>query len=330
MKHPSVLSIRSFCLYPAFILLVIVLCLNSSFVSKSFAEGLVLWYNNLVPLLLPFLLISGFFLSMIDWEHPNRAGCLILLFLCGLFCGYPVGAIAIGRLYKNQVISKNFAHAIMPLCNNISPMFLIGYVCNQYLNGQINTINVLAVIYLPQICYAILYYLLSKNSLHISLFKQNKKTVHRSPNDAKDLQIPLSETTGTMSEYAAAQDIGISPSVIENSITTITVIGIYVAVFSVLYNLAIACGGNIPTFHILACYLEITRGLSELSVFPLSSIQKTALILSVTSFGGVSSLFQSMHILKDTKLSFVRYTFGKCICAVFSYLMTLLFLNYRI
>lgn len=175
MKHPSVLSIRSFCLYPAFILLVIVLCLNSSFVSKSFAEGLVLWYNNLVPLLLPFLLISGFFLSMIDWEHPNRAGCLILLFLCGLFCGYPVGAIAIGRLYKNQVISKNFAHAIMPLCNNISPMFLIGYVCNQYLNGQINTINVLAVIYLPQICYAILYYLLSKNSLHISLFKQNKK-----------------------------------------------------------------------------------------------------------------------------------------------------------
>ena len=132
MKHPA-LSIRSFCLYPAFILLVITLCLNSSFVSKSFAEGLVLWYNNLVPLLLPFLLISGFFLSMIDWEHPNRAGCLILLFLCGLFCGYPVGAIAIGRLYKNQVISKDFAHAIMPLCNNISPMFLMGYVCNRYL-----------------------------------------------------------------------------------------------------------------------------------------------------------------------------------------------------
>ena len=304
MKHPSVLSDRSFFLYPAFILLIIVLCLNSSFVSKSFAEGLVLWYNNLVPLLLPFLLISGFFLSMIDWNHPNRAGCLILLFLCGLFCGYPVGAIAIGMLYKNQVISKNFAHAIMPLCNNISPMFLMGYVCNQYLNGQINTITVLAIIYLPQICYAVLYYLISKTALHISPF--------------------------TLSEYAATRNESNAPSVIENSITTITVIGIYVAVFSVLYNLAIACGGNIPTFHILACYLEITKGLSELSVFPLSSIQKTALILSVTSFGGVSSLFQSMHILKDTKLSFVRYTFGKCICAVFSYLMTLLFLNYRI
>lgn len=106
MKHPSVLSVRSFFLYPAFILLIIVLCLNSSFVSKSFAEGLVLWYNNLVPLLLPFLLISGFFLSMIDWNHPNRAGCLILLFLCGLFCGYPVGAIAIGRLYKIKSYQK--------------------------------------------------------------------------------------------------------------------------------------------------------------------------------------------------------------------------------
>ena len=327
MKHPSVLSIRSFCLYPAFILLVIVLCLNSSFVSKSFAEGLVLWYNNLVPLLLPFLLISGFFLSMIDWEHPNRAGCLILLFLCGLFCGYPVGAIAIGRLYKNQVISKNFAHAIMPLCNNISPMFLMGYVCNQYLNGQINTITVLTAIYLPQICYAILYYLISKTSWRISLFKSDIKTMYASKNEQINVQTSLSETANTLSEYAATQDAGSAPSVIENSITTITVIGIYIAVFSVLYDLIIACAGNIPALHILACYLEITKGLSELSVFPLSSIQKTALILSVTSFGGLSSLFQSMHILKETKLSFIRYTYGKCICAVCSYLMILLFLS---
>lgn len=326
MKH-SFIYIRSFFLYLIFVLLVIILCLNSSFVSKSFAEGLVLWYNNLVPLLLPFLLISGFFLSMIDWDHPNRAGCLILLFLCGLFCGYPVGAIAIGRLYKNQVISKDFAHAIMPLCNNISPMFLMGYVCNQYLNGQVNTITVLAVIYLPQLCYAVLYYLISKTSLHISPFKSDKKSIYSSQNKRVNVQTSLSESAGTLSEYAAAQDPGNSPSVIENSITTITVIGIYVAVFSVLYDLVITYAGNIPALHIFACYLEITKGLSELSVLSISSIQKTALILSVTSFGGVSSLFQSMHILKDTKLSFVRYTSGKCICALFSYLMILLLLS---
>lgn len=326
MKHP-VLSIRSLCLYLAFILLVIVLCLNSSFVSKSFVEGLVLWYNNLVPLLLPFLLISGFFLSMTDWDHPNRAGCLILLFLCGLFCGYPVGAIAIGRLYKNKIISEDFAHAIMPLCNNISPMFLMGYVCKQYLDGQINTITVLAVIYLPQISYAVLYYLISKTSWHISLFKTNKKTMYASKNEQINVQTSLSETANTLSEYAAAQDAGPAPSVIENSITTITVIGIYIAIFSVLYDLAITCIGNIPALHILACYLEITKGLSELSVLPFSSMQKTALILSVTSFGGVSSIFQSMHILKETKLSFMRYTSGKCICAVFSYLMILLLLS---
>lgn len=326
MKHPF-LSIHSFGLYLTFVLLVFMLCLNSSFVSKSFSEGLVLWYNNLVPLLLPFLLISGFFLSMVDWEHPNRAGCLILLFLCGLFCGYPIGAIAIGRLYKNHIVSKNFAHAIMPLCNNISPMFLMGYVCSQYLNGQVNTITVLAAIYLPQICYAIIYYLLSKNFLHISLFKSTKKTVHSFPDDTSNLQTPLSETAGALSEYAAAQDIGNTPSVIENSITTITVIGIYVAIFSVLYDLVITCAENIPALRILACYLEITKGLSELSVLSLSYIQKTALILSVTSFGGVSSLFQSMHILKGTKLSFICYTFGKCICAVFSYLMILLLLS---
>lgn len=326
MKHPA-LSIRSFCLYPAFILLVITLCLNSSFVSKSFAEGLVLWYNNLVPLLLPFLLISGFFLSMIDWEHPNRAGCLILLFLCGLFCGYPVGAIAIGRLYKNQVISKDFAHAIMPLCNNISPMFLMGYVCNRYLNGQINTITVLAVIYLPQICYAILYYLLSKKQLSILHFKPIKKTAHLSSDDQPNHRIYLSETAGTLSEYATAQDDNYMSSVIENSITTITIIGIYVAIFSVLYDLVIAFTGGIPILHILACYLELTKGLSELSALSLSHVQKTALILSVTSFGGISSLCQSMHILKGTKLSFICYTFGKCICATFSYLIILLLLS---
>ena len=107
-------------------------------------------------------------------------------------------------------------------------------------------------------------------------------------------KIYLSETAGTLSEYATAQDDNYMSSVIENSITTITIIGIYVAIFSVLYDLVIAFTGGIPILHILACYLEITKGLSELSALSLSHVQKTALYLLGYAWIGTGRIFRQM------------------------------------
>lgn len=312
MKNHSIL------LYICFIALVLLLCLNSDFIAAGFAEGLQLWYNNLVPLLLPFLLLSGFFLSFVDFERPNKAACLLLLFICGLFCGYPIGAIAINKFYRHGVISKSFAYAVMPLCNNVSPMFLLGYIYRNYFAGQFSILFLLAAIYLPQICYVVLYLVLTHfyaGNRH-AFFDSSLSADYAAPTDNT---AACSECAATAAEHDS--------SIIETSIMNITVIGVYIAIFSVLYNIMTFYSHDLLPIKIAACFMEITKGIPGLDALISSPIQKTALILSVTSFGGVSSLLQSMHILKETKLSFLAYTFGKAICSLFTYLITVQILS---
>ena len=297
------MKLKEYLLYGFFIILIILICINSDFVSEGFSEGLSIWYNSIVPLLLPFLLLSGLLMSLIDFESGGKAGALIILFVCGLLCGYPVGAIIINRLYSKNIISKKFAYAIMPLCNNVSPMFLLGYIYNDYVKGYMSVCEILSVIYIPQIIYFVLFQVISRPAF-------------RNRNNGSGNSI----FSSALPEIAASEEN--TADIIENSISTITVIGVYIAVFSVISNIMFYFSNDFMPLKIAACYMEITKGISSINQIIPDITKKTAFILSVTSFGGVSSLLQSMHILKQTKLSFFAYTFGKLICCFASYIIT--------
>lgn len=292
-------------LYIFLILLIILICLNSEFVSKAFSEGLQIWYTGIVPLLLPFLLLSGLFMSVVSFDGKNKTGALIILFVCSMLCGYPVGAIVINKLYGNKIISKKFAYAAMPLCNNVSPMFLLGYIYDFYTSDVMSVPMTLLVIYIPQILYFTIYLVINL------IFKKNVNS-----ND---------DFTQVFPELAASDDGNLS--IIESSIETITTIGVYIAVFSVISSVMISLSNGILPVKIAACYMEITKGITTLNEIISDTTKKTASIMSVASFGGVSSLLQSMHILKQTKLSFCAYGFGKLICCIFTYMITLCIIN---
>ncbi|MBE7017030.1 MAG: hypothetical protein E7420_02555 [Ruminococcaceae bacterium] len=49
-------------------------------------------------------------------------------FLLGILGGYPVGAIAISELVKDEKISSKEAERILPFCNNTGPAFIVGAV----------------------------------------------------------------------------------------------------------------------------------------------------------------------------------------------------------
>lgn len=290
------MKLKDLLVYVFFIALIFVVCINSDFISKSFAEGLQVWYNNLIPVILPFLLISGLFISLIDFDKTNKTASLILLFICGLTCGYPIGAIVINGLYSKGIISESFAYAVMPLCNNISPMFLIGYIYNQYINGMLSLPLTVFVIYIPQLLYFTI------NMVICFILGKNKAL--------------------SFKEFAATDGEEASTNIIERSIETITVIGVYICIFSVISNLLFEASGNHNVLQIISCYMEITKGIPALSALINDSTKKTAFILSLASFGGVSSLVQSMHILKQTKLSFFKYCSGKLICCLLTYILS--------
>ena len=135
MKHSLFLRIcQAACLLAFFFLLT-----HSSMILAYAKAGLSSWACSVLPVLLPFIILSKFWIYYdIPQLFYNAAGralpshrqaalCITVLLL-GLSSGFPVGAIFVQHYYKEGILSKRAAEELLPLCSFISPMFLLGYV----------------------------------------------------------------------------------------------------------------------------------------------------------------------------------------------------------
>lgn len=122
------------------ILLFIVLLLISSKTALSLATlGLTLWLENMVPTLLPFMILSGILTGLKLQEllcrplrgcfgrlfhtTPNGAYCIIM----GFLCGFPMGAFCVADLYQKGQLSKEDSVRLIPFCNNIGPVYFYSF-----------------------------------------------------------------------------------------------------------------------------------------------------------------------------------------------------------
>lgn len=300
MDKKWILHIRQLSLTLFFLIAVLFVCSHNTLVSQSCSAALKLWYNSLVPVVLPFLLLSGWFLSNLDISSVTSFKAVFITLLCGLLCGFPVGMIIINAFHKNNALSTRLACALMPLCNNVSPMFLAGYIYNNHIRGGIPFITMLACIYLPQVVYLAVFYCC------YPLCCKSKKSAAKA-----DLLFCATENA--------------SESFIENSISTIAVIGIYIVIFSVITDtIFFYTHSENLMVNILSGYLEITDGITIFDNLQLPSGYIHALILSLTSFGGLSAILQSVHIIKNSSLPLFPYLMGKIICGAATFLFVLL------
>lgn len=122
------------------ILLFIVLLLISSKTALSLATlGLTLWLENMVPTLLPFMILSGIltglklqellcrplrgYFGRLFHTTPNGAYCIIM----GFLCGFPMGAFCVADLYQKGQLSKEDSVRLIPFCNNIGPVYFYSF-----------------------------------------------------------------------------------------------------------------------------------------------------------------------------------------------------------
>lgn len=122
------------------ILLLFVLLIISSKTALSLATlGLTLWLENMVPTLLPFMILSGIltglklqeilcrpfrgFFEKLFHTTPNGAYCIIM----GFLCGFPMGAYCVSDLYQKGQLSKEEAVRLIPFCNNIGPVYFYSF-----------------------------------------------------------------------------------------------------------------------------------------------------------------------------------------------------------
>lgn len=137
-----------------FVILVLFIT-NNSVVINGAACGLMLWYNNVIPVLLPFMLLSNIMVSRIGRYTNKTSYAIITTLFLGIFCGYPLGAKTASDFVKRGSIPKTTGNILIPLCNNSSPMFIAGYIVHTLLNDQITFPYAMLAIYIPYIIFVV-------------------------------------------------------------------------------------------------------------------------------------------------------------------------------
>lgn len=279
---------------------------NALSASKS---GLLLWFDTLLPTLLPFLIISQLvlktdliriikkifapFFQRLFHCSENGAFCI----LCGFLCGYPVGARLIALQIKEQTLSKKEGQYLLSFCNNVSPMFCISV-------GIIGTIQSTKIFPYLFFIYgsALLFGLFTRPKLAPALQSSRKKQT--SPSE------PLFQM--------------IDVCIIDSFLIMIKLCG-YLILFSIL-NTAIAMilpKDNRLIFSAVTAFLEITNGLFQIRTIP-QDFLRSVLSTAALTFGGLCCIFQTNSVIADTGLSLKRYLLHKALTTLLA--LFLLFL----
>lgn len=280
--------------------IIIYSCINSELITSGCRSGILLWYESVVPVTLPFMILTGVIAHSTSNMNLSRTQGYILAILIGLLCGFPTGTIIISSLYSRDILPQNASQILLPLCNNVSPMFMVAYIYPNFLSNTLTLQLVIVLVYIPQIIFTAAMFLLCRNS---------------------------SITHNTVINELCASSSDSTSQIILQIAGNISTIGIYIVIFSILSNIISqyihgTCG------TLLSSFMEISQGVSTL--FTATGIQtqiKTALILSLCSFGGLSALFQSRDLIKESRLSFTKYIFGKSICGIVCFLFSMAYIT---
>ena len=261
---------------------------------ESSKAGLLLWFDTLLPTLLPFLILSQLILktSLVNviqklsgsafrrMFHCSDYG--VFCFLCGMLCGYPVGARLIALQIKEKNLSIEEGQFLLSFCNNVSPMFCISY-------GILHTIGTSKL--LP-------YLLIIYGSPLIFGFFTRPKTIP---------EIRAKKQTSQTENIFQFIDV----CIVDSFLILIKLCG-YLIVFSIISSgiLLLIPEKSIYIAPLITSFLEITGGLSCISKLPAGNI-RSALSIAALSFGGLCCIFQTSSVISDTKLSLKKYMFHK-------------------
>ena len=301
-RHASKLAILSF--------LLLLLCMPEAAL-KGAKSGLLLWFHQVLPSLLPFFIVSGLITAtgigsllsklfspvFCPFFHCSKAAAYPVLI--GFLSGLPVGAKTIADYVEKGWISKREGQYLLPLCNNSGPFFILSYIALNELDIPEKKYTLLCIIYGAPILTALLSYFL--------FYRRKPFQVSTIPSD-----------NFTKFSYELLDNC------IMSSFEVLTKVGGYLILFSILAEL-------LPTLFPLSALsnafltgtLEITVGIHKLSALPIHLHKKTALIASITTFGGLSGLAQTKSAVSQSGLTLFPYIISKTIAGCFAFLLLL-------
>lgn len=294
-------------------LLFVFMLLSPTAVFNGASDGLLLWFQTIVPTLFPFIFITDFMIytntiqSISKIFSPfmqrifktSETGSFAVV--TGFLCGYPLGAKVTANLLQEGKISIQEGKYLLSFCNNASPVFILNYVVWKTLNRQDLAIPTLLLILGVPACLSFLFrkfYLGTSKS-----FAASKPT----------------------SNFAQTQSKNIIDHCIMDAAESLTMVGGYIIIFSVFISVAKSYLPNHSMLQYILPCLEMSNGILILKNFHLPGAIQYASIVGLTVFGGFCAFGQTRSVLKNTSLSIAPYIIQKLITAIVTSLIAYLY-----
>ena len=285
MEKSAKLSVSKTILSIFVIYILVNMVLFPQFYLQTTLNGISAWALNVLPCLLPFIFFTKILSSFSLTEKISRlfakpvkkiyntSPIASFAFISSVVSGYPLGAKVTADLYENKQISRSDAFKMMSFCSTSGPMFIIGAVgAGMFSNALIGYL-----IFSAHIIGAILNGIIYRN-------------------------IKIKELSSTKKIENTAKPSNLSSMVLDTSLSVISVgtsIAIFFVVIASLSPILSFLPSNVSAF--IAGLIEITKGCLDISALP--SIKQAILLASfVISFGGISTIFQSLALTATFKM----------------------------
>lgn len=296
------------------ILLFMIMLILPKQVLAGATDGLLLWFQIVLPTLLPFMIVTNLLISTNAVSYISRAlsplmrplfgisrnGCFPVL--AGFLCGYPMGAKVTGDMVVSGQLSKTEGKYLLSFCNNTSPMFIISYVVIQNLHTDFLVV--------PSICILFISALLGS-----FIFRHFYR---------KQMQAEASQNYfgNTVSFHFRMLD-----SSIMNSFEAMVKVGGYIILFSILLELLRNLQFDSLLWNLgFLPMIEITNGVPALCSTAASFPIRYTLIMFLTAFGGFCSIAQTKCMVQEADLPILPYIIEKLVIAGITSLLAYIFI----
>ena len=255
-------------------------------------DGLSLAINFAFPSLFPAFVLSGLFIRTLSGKSEKSA--LIIPFLLGLICGFPIGAKSICSLVQEGKLTRKKAAQLLPLTSGASPGFLISYCGITLFSNHKKGLF----LYFLQSFFLLVFFLLFFGK---DLFKKGKKDWN----------------SGVKPHF-----ISLIPKAVSDGINAFFYVSACIVFFSFLLSLLFAILPLSPLAKVLlSLFLELTGGAKNLCL-----IQEN-LRLPLCAFGigwnGFSVHLQTLGLILEKEISPKFYFLMKGIFSLLFFVSTL-------
>jgi len=273
-------------------------------------DGLSLWFNNILPSLLPFMIGVNILVALGSVKliaklleplmrllfKVSGAGAFALI--CGMLCGYPMGAKIVSNLREKGEITKSEAQKLIGFTNNSGPIFILGTIGIGIFGSRSAGVFIISVHYLSAII----------TGLILRFYKSDQKPIYKKP---------ITPTEKLNFSHIFSKNV-------ISSMETLVQIGGFIILFSVLVKVFELLDISVFISNILSPFserfsivenvvqgtvygvLEMSNGIRSISQ---GGISKHALIATclVISFGGFSVHAQSINFISKTDIKTSLY-----------------------